>query len=88
MADMVSGSFDALKRKTGQAADVAADMASDAYGAVKEETQKATSKAKSHFNKTKSEDPHAELLKFQDLRDKGILTEEEFQREKKRVLGN
>jgi hypothetical protein len=85
---MVSGSFDALKRKTGQAADVAADMASDAYGAVKEETQKATSKAKSHFNKTKSEDPHAELLKFQDLREKGILTEEEFQREKKRVLGN
>ncbi len=88
MADIVSGSFDALKRKTGQAADVAADMASDAYGAVKEETQKATTKAKSHFNKTKSEDPHAELLKFQDLREKGILTEEEFQREKKRVLGN
>jgi hypothetical protein len=88
MADMVSGSFDALKRKTGQAADVAADMASDAYGAVKEETQKATTKAKNHFNKTKSEDPHAELLKLHDLREKGILTEEEFQREKTRILGN
>jgi hypothetical protein len=40
MADMVSGSFDALKRKTGQAADVAADMASDAYGAVKDKLKK------------------------------------------------
>ena len=37
---------------------------------------------------TKSQDPHAELLKFQDLREKGILSEEEFQREKKRILGN
>jgi len=36
----------------------------------------------------KSQDPHAELLKLQDLRERGILTEEEFQREKKRVLGN
>ncbi len=36
----------------------------------------------------KSQDPHAELLKLQDLREKGILTEKEFQREKKRILGN
>ena len=36
----------------------------------------------------KSQDPHAELLKLHDLRERGILTEEEFQREKKRVLGN
>ena len=36
----------------------------------------------------KSQDPHAELLKLHDLRERGILTEEEFQREKNRVLGN
>ena len=40
MADIMSGSFDAIKRKTGQAADVAADMASDAYGAVKDKLKK------------------------------------------------
>lgn len=36
----------------------------------------------------KPQDSHAELLKLQDLREKGIVTEEEFQREKNRVLGN
>lgn len=36
----------------------------------------------------KPQDLHAELLKLQDLREKGILTDEEFQCEKKRVLGN
>ena len=40
VADIVSGSFDVIKRKTGQAADVAADMASDAYGAVKDKLKK------------------------------------------------
>lgn len=40
VADIVSGSFDAVKRKTGQAVDVAADMASDAYGAVKDKLKK------------------------------------------------
>jgi hypothetical protein len=35
----------------------------------------------------KPQDTHAELLKLQDLREKNILTEEEFQREKNRVLG-
>jgi hypothetical protein len=37
---------------------------------------------------TKSQDIHADLLKLQDLREKGILSEEEFLREKSRVLGN
>ena len=46
VADMVSGSFDALKKKTGQAADAAADLASDAYGAVKEKLKKPQSTAK------------------------------------------
>jgi hypothetical protein len=34
----------------------------------------------------KSQDAHGELLKWQDLREKGVLTEDEFQREKLRVL--
>ena len=36
----------------------------------------------------KSQDPYVELLKLQELLEKGIVTEEEFQREKKRILGN
>ena len=36
----------------------------------------------------KPQDTHAELMKFHDLREKSILTEEEFQREKTRILGN
>jgi hypothetical protein len=40
VADMVTGSLGAIKRKTGQAADAAADMASDAYGAVKGKLKK------------------------------------------------
>ena len=62
-------------------------MAFGAYDAVKEETLKATKKAISHLSNTKSQDTHAELLKFQYLREKGVLTEEEFQREKARILG-
>lgn len=42
----------------------------------------------SNMDITKSPDIHADLLKLQDLREKGILSEEEFQREKSRVLGN
>ena len=37
---LISVSFDAIKKKTGQAADAAADMASDAYGAVKGKLKK------------------------------------------------
>ncbi len=40
VADMVSGSFDAFKRKTGKASDVAADLASEAYGAVIDKLKK------------------------------------------------
>jgi len=39
-------------------------------------------------NMDAAKDIHADLLKLQDLREKGILSEEEFQREKNRVLGN
>jgi len=35
-----------------------------------------------------SQASHTELLKLQDFREKGALTEEEFQYDKKRVLGN
>jgi hypothetical protein len=42
----------------------------------------------SNMDATKSQDIHADLLKLQDLREKGILSEEEFLREKSRVLGN
>jgi len=54
-------------------------------GAYRNLTGKSTS---SGSTPPKSQDTHAELLKLQDLREKGVVTEEEFQREKRRVLGN
>jgi hypothetical protein len=54
-------------------------------GAYRNLTGKSTS---SGSTSAKPQDSHAELLKLQDLREKGIVTEEEFQREKNRVLGN
>jgi hypothetical protein len=54
-------------------------------GAYRNLTGKSTS---SGVTQAKSQDSHAELLKLQDLREKSVLTEEEFQREKKRVLEN
>ena len=54
-------------------------------GAYRNLTGKTTS---SGSLQAKPQDLHAELLKLQDLREKGVLTEEEFQYEKKRVLGN
>jgi hypothetical protein len=54
-------------------------------GAYRNLTGKSTS---SSSTPAKPQDSHAELLKLQDLREKGVLTEEEFQREKNRVLGN
>ena len=55
------------------------------FGAYRNLTGKSIS---SGSTPEKSEDPHAELLKMQDLREKGILTEDEFQREKTRILGS
>ena len=52
-------------------------------GAYRNLTGKGTPSAASA---EKSGDTHAELLKLQDLREKGILNEEEFQREKSRLL--
>nr|WP_315227153.1 SHOCT domain-containing protein [uncultured Limnohabitans sp.] len=44
------------------------------------------SKGLSKMDIAKPSDLHADLLKLQDLREKGILSEEEFQREKIRLL--
>ena len=88
VADLVSGSLDSIKRRTGKAADVAAEFASDALDAAKQETQKVAIKAKNNFNHAVSQDPYKELLKLQHLREKGVLTEREFQRQKTRILGD
>jgi len=54
-------------------------------GAYRSLTGKTTA---SGATQAQSQDSHGELLKLQDLREKGVLTEDEFQREKKRVLAN
>jgi hypothetical protein len=54
-------------------------------GAYRSLTGKTTA---SGATQAQSQDSHGELLKLKDLREKGVLTEDEFQREKKRVLAN
>jgi hypothetical protein len=63
-------------------------MAGAAIGATIGTYRNLTGKSTNSVLPQKPQDLHAELLKLQDLREKGILTDEEFQREKKRVLSN